>query len=92
MAAFRGVNRFLFYATFLAQLEAAISMSYETLTVNLKNGKTHYFPAGAVIGDSSARLDLLREAIENSSDFRSVDSDGYEQVFNGADVERYTMH
>ena len=67
-------------------------MSYETLTVNLKNGKTHYFPAGAVIGDSSARLDLLREAIENSSEFRSVDSDGYEQVFNGADVERYTMH
>ena len=92
MAAFRGVNRFSFYATFLAQLEAAISMSYETLTVNLKNGKTHYFPAGAVIGDSSARLDLLREAIETSSDFRSLDSDGYEQVFNGADVERYTMH
>ena len=92
MAAFRGVNRFSFYATFLVQLEAAISMSYETLTVNLKNGKTHYFPAGAVIGDSSARLDLLREAIENSSDFRSLDSDGYEQVFNGADVERYTMH
>ena len=91
MVAIRGVNRF-FYATFLAQLEAAISMSYETLTVNLKNGKTHYFPAGAVIGDSSARLDLLREAIENSSDFRSVDSDGYEQVFNGTDVERYTMH
>ena len=91
MVAIRGVNRF-FYATFLAQLEAAISMSYETLTVNLKNGKTHYFPAGAVIGDSSARLDLLREAIENSSDFRSVDSDGYEQVFNGADVERYAMH
>ena len=87
-----GLIGFLFYATFLAQFEAAISMSYETLTVNLKNGKTHYFPAGAVIGDSSARLDLLREAIENSSDFRSVDSDGYEQVFNGADVERYTMH
>lgn len=66
-------------------------MSYETLTVNLKNGDTHYFPVGAVIGDSSPRLDLLREAIENSSDFRSLDTDGYEQVFNGSDVERYNI-
>ena len=62
-------------------------MSYETLTVNLKHGETHYFP----VGDSSPRVDLLREAIENSSDFRSLDSEGYEQVFNGADVERYHM-
>ncbi|MFH0412676.1 hypothetical protein ACG98H_11380 [Corynebacterium sp. L4756] len=66
-------------------------MSYETITINLKNGETFYFPVGAVIGDSSARVDLLREAIENSSDFRSVDVDGNEQVFNGADVERYTL-
>lgn len=72
-------------------MEAEIYMSYETLTVNLKNGETHYFPVGAVIGDSSPRVDLLREAIENSSDFRSLDSDGYEQVFNGTEVERYHM-
>ena len=35
-------------------------MSFESLTVKLKDGATYYFPAGAVSKDPSSRVDNLR--------------------------------
>lgn len=63
--------------------------NYESLTVRLHGGVTYYFPAGAVLGDDSARVELLRDAIENETNFVSIDVDGIERSFNGSAVERY---
>lgn len=66
-------------------------MPAATLTVKLHNGQTLYFTAGPVIGDAAHRVDLLRDAIENSSEFRSVDLDGQDRSFNGSDVAHYAL-
>ena len=51
-------------------------MSFESLIVKLKGGDTFYFPAGAVAGDPSSRVNNLRYAIENGTQFSSVDDYG----------------
>ena len=50
------------------------------LTVKLKDGQTYYFDAGSVVGEPLNRIDMLRYAIENGTDFRSVDQSGVEVV------------
>ena len=66
-------------------------MSFESLIVKLKGGDTFYFPAGAVAGDQSSRLDNLRFAIENGTQFSSVDDYGVDREFNGYDVDNYHL-
>ncbi|MDO5032163.1 hypothetical protein [Corynebacterium sp.] len=66
-------------------------MSFESLIVKLKDGNTFYFPAGAVAGDPSSRVDNLRFAIENGTTFRSVDDAGVERTFNGYEVANYHL-
>ncbi|MBK4138049.1 hypothetical protein GWO53_02125 [Corynebacterium macginleyi] len=66
-------------------------MSFESLTVKLKDGSTYYFPAGPVTGDPSPRVDNLRFAIDNGTTFRSVDESGEMREFNGADVHNYHL-
>ncbi|HIX79580.1 MAG TPA: hypothetical protein H9978_06570 [Candidatus Corynebacterium faecipullorum] len=66
-------------------------MSFESLIVKLKSGDTFYFPAGAVSGDPSTRVDNLRFAIENGTQFSSVDDYGVNREFNGYDVENYHL-
>lgn len=66
-------------------------MSFESLTVKLNNGATYYFPAGSVYGDPGDRVEMLRFAIENGTDFSSVDSDGHDRSFNGYEVANYHL-
>ncbi|AKE38021.1 Hypothetical Protein NG00_00022 [Corynebacterium camporealensis] len=66
-------------------------MSFETLIVKLKEGSTFYFPAGSVSEDPSNRVDNLRFAIDNGTDFNSVDESGVERSFNGYDVANYHL-
>lgn len=66
-------------------------MSFESLIVKLKGGDTFYFPAGAVAGDPSSRVDNLRFAIENGTQFNSVDDFGVDREFNGYDVDNYHL-
>ncbi|WP_293767783.1 hypothetical protein [uncultured Corynebacterium sp.] len=66
-------------------------MAYESLTVKLEGGDVFYFNAGAVLGDSTNRLDLLRDAIDNSSTFRSPDIHGDIREFNGHEVANYFL-
>ncbi len=66
-------------------------MDFEGLTVKLKDGSTLYFHAGAALGDNHTRVDLLREAIDTASEFRSVDVYGNEQVIDPANIEHYFL-
>ncbi|APT85778.1 MULTISPECIES: hypothetical protein [Corynebacterium] len=66
-------------------------MSFESLIVKLKDGTTCYFAAGSVVGDPSQRVDNLRFAIENGTQFKSVDESGVEREFNGYDVANYHL-
>lgn len=66
-------------------------MAIEVLTVKLNDGSVFYFNAGAAVGDPASRVDLLREAIDNVSVFRSVDQSGELREFNGTDVANYHL-
>ncbi|HJG42700.1 hypothetical protein ACEE90_00655 [Corynebacterium phoceense] len=66
-------------------------MAIEALTVTLNNGDVLYFDAGAVVDDPVARVDLLRDAIDSGSLFRSVDTHGTQREFNGTDVASYFL-
>ena len=66
-------------------------MSFESLTVKLNDGRTLYFPAGPDVGDNTDRVELLRECIDNGTDFISVDNNGEKHQFNGYDVVNYHL-
>lgn len=61
------------------------------LTVKLKDGQTYYFDAGSVVGEPLNRIDMLRYAIENGTDFRSVDQSGVEREFHGYNIANYHL-
>lgn len=67
-------------------------MAFEGLTVKLKDGQVFYFNAGPVVGDPATRVDLLRDAIDNGTVFRSPDIHGEMRSFNGADVANYDLN
>ncbi len=66
-------------------------MAIEDLTVKLRDGSVYYFRAGAIMGDPLNRVDLLRDAIDDASLFRSPDVNGELREFNGADVANYYL-
>lgn len=66
-------------------------MPVADLTVKLNDGRTLYFVAGAVVGDSTPRIDLLRDAIESDGIFSSVDKDGVQHTFHGSEVKHYHL-
>ncbi|APT91596.1 peptide ABC transporter [Corynebacterium phocae] len=66
-------------------------MALERLTVKLHDGAVFYFNAGAALGDPSSRLDLLRDAVDTDSLFRSPDINGNMRQFLGSEVSNYHL-
>ena len=44
-----------------------------------------------MVGEPLNRIDMLRYAIENGTDFRSVDQSGVEREFHGYDIANYHL-
>ena len=66
-------------------------MPIEVLTVKLNDGSVYYFNAGPTVGDPASRVDLPRDAIDNTTLFSSPDQNGQIREFNGADVANYHL-